>query len=135
MSHQAPLFYESIEDAIRDLVRVLGGAKTVGHLLWPGKSMQDAQTRLLNCLDHNRLEKLGPEDLLVLLRKGRDTGCHVVMEYINDSCGYAKPVPLDPANEQLKAIAAVESAAAELRRASEALERARADSAVLRVVK
>lgn len=33
MSHQPALFYDSIEDAIRELVRVLGGAKTVGHLL------------------------------------------------------------------------------------------------------
>jgi hypothetical protein len=123
MSHQAPLFYESIEDAIRELVRALGGAKTVGQLLWPGKSMQDAQTRLLNCLDHNRPEKLGPEDLLVLLRKGRDASCHVLMEYMNDACGYAKPAPLDPADEQAALVRIIQESSATLKQASERLDR------------
>jgi len=99
MSHQQPLFYESVHDAFRELVRVLGGAKAVGSLLWPGKSMQDAATRLLNCLDHNRPEKLSPEDLLVLLKKGRERDCHVVMEYLAAECGYAAPMPLDPGDE------------------------------------
>lgn len=133
MSHQAALFYDSIEDAIRELVRVLGGAKAVGHLLWPGKSTQDAQTRLLNCLDHNRPEKLGPEDLLVLLTKGRDVGCHVLMGYINDACGYAQPTPLDPADEQAALVRMIQEASVSLKQATERLDRL--TNAPIRVVK
>lgn len=121
--NQQPLFYESVHDALRELVRVLGGAKTVGHLLWPGKSMQDAATRLLNCLDHNRPEKLSPEDLLVLLRKGREAECHVVMGYLNAECGYSAPVPLDPADEQANLVRIVQDAATTLRQATERLEK------------
>ena len=99
MNPQQPLFYESIHDALRELVRVLGGAKAVGLTLWPGKSMQDAATRLHNCLDHNRPEKLSPEDLLVLLKKGHERGCHLVMEYLAAEVGYTRPVPLDPKDE------------------------------------
>lgn len=126
MSHQSPLFYESVHDALRELVRVLGGAKAVGHLLWPGKSMQDAQTRLLNCLDHNRAEKLGPEELLLLLAKGNEAGCHVVMAYFNTECGYEQPRPRDPKEEKDKAVEAVQAAAEALHRASAALERVNA---------
>lgn len=124
MSHQSPLFYESVHDALRELVRVLGGAKPVGHMLWPGKSLQDAQTRLLNCLDHNRAEKLGPEDLLLLLKKGREADCHVLMAYLNADCGYDQPKPLDPKEEKGKAVEAVRGAAEALARANALLERA-----------
>lgn len=85
--------------------------------------MQDAQTRLLNCLDHNRLEKLGPEDLLVLLTKGRDAGCHVLMEYINDACRYTRPTPLDPADEQAMLVHIIQEASASLKQATERLDR------------
>lgn len=123
MAHQAPLFYESIHDAIRELVRVLGGAKPVGHTLWPGKSMQDAQTRLLNCLDHNRPEKLSPEDLALLLKNGREAGCHVLMAYINAECGYTEPQPLDPVDEQARLVETIREASAVLKSATERLDR------------
>lgn len=123
MAHQTPLFYESIHDAIRELVRVLGGAKPVGHLLWPGKSMQDAQTRLLNCLDHNRPEKLSPEDLALLLKKGREAGCHVLMTYINAECGYTAPEPIDPVDEQARIVDTIREASAVLKAATERLDR------------
>lgn len=38
MTHQAPLFCESLTDAIRDVVRACGGTKVVGCKLWPEKN-------------------------------------------------------------------------------------------------
>lgn len=99
MGQQPSLFYDSIYEALRDVVRSAGGAKTVGHRLWPGKSVQEAQTRLLNCLDHDRPEKLSPEDLLVLLKLGREASCHVAMKFLAIECGYGEPHPVDPADE------------------------------------
>lgn len=123
MSHQTALFYESVHDAIRELVRVLGGAKPVGNLLWPGKSMQDAATRLLNCLDHNRPEKLSPEDLVLLLKKGREAGCHVVMGYLNEQCGYTAPVPVDPTDELAELQRRYIDSVAEQKRIADRMER------------
>lgn len=100
MVQQPSLFYDSIYEALRDVVRVAGGPKAVGARLWPGKSIQEAQTRLLNCLDHNRSEKLSPEDLLVLLRIGRQVGCHVAMKFLCQECGYTEPQPMEPADEK-----------------------------------
>ena len=133
MSHQSPLFYESIHDALRELVRVLGGAKTVGLLLWPGKSMQDAATRLHNCLDHNRPEKLSPEDLLVLLQKGREFDCHVVMRYLNERSGYTAPVPVDPADESAELQRRYIATVAEQKQIAERMERL-ASSPIIRAV-
>ena len=99
MIQQPSLFYDSVYEALRDVVRAGGGPKLVGAQLWPGKSVQEAQTRLLNCLDHNRAEKLSPEDLLVLLKIGRQVGCHVAMKFLCQECGYAEPQSVEPADE------------------------------------
>ncbi len=100
MPQQPSLFYDSIYDALREVVRAAGGPKAVGALLWPGKSVQEAQTRLLNCLDHNRSEKLSPEDLIVLLKVGRrDAQCHVAMQFLCSECGYEDPQPIEPTDE------------------------------------
>lgn len=124
MHEQTSLFlYDSIYEALRDLVRAGGGAKLVGALLWPGKSVQEAQTRLLNCLDHNRPEKLSPEDLLVLLKIGRKAGCHVAMRFLLQECGYAEPVPAEPADEMAELQRRFVGAVDEQRKMLERMER------------
>ncbi len=51
-------FFDSPEDAIRNAVQQLGGAKQVGPLLWPDKSVDAASRLLLDCLNQSRAEKL-----------------------------------------------------------------------------
>ena len=102
MSPQPAVFYDSIYEALREVVRVVGGPKSTGQRLWPGKSVQEAQTRLLNCLDHNRAEKLSPEDVVLLLKLGRRAGCHVAMHFLADDCGYARPAPIEPEDERAR---------------------------------
>ncbi len=96
---QENLFFDGVNDALRHLVRVLGGPKKVGHGLRPGKSPDDAGRWLSNALDGDRRESLHPEDLIQLLQMGRAIGCHVVMEEIAREGGYARPMPTEPEDE------------------------------------
>lgn len=83
--------HEDFYDALRDVVRSLGGTKVVGPQLWPAKPPLEAQRHLGDCLNRERREKLDPEQLLWLLRKGRECGCHAAMHFIADDTGYDRP--------------------------------------------
>lgn len=93
------LHHESMHDALHELVAALGGTKKVGALLRPSMSVEDAARWVRDCLNHDRREKLGPEELLHLLREGRRVGCHAVMGFLAAEAGYAVPMPLEPADE------------------------------------
>lgn len=87
---------ETINDALVQLVIELGGSKTVGMELWPAKGIEGAQRLLLACLNTERNEKLGPDELVHLFKLARARGCHVGMEFLATHVGYAPPVPADP---------------------------------------
>lgn len=99
---QPALFYDDIYDALRDVVQALGGPKSVGVMLWPDKSVAMAHTALLNCLDRNRPEKLDLTQLVLLLKKGREVGCHAGMQFIAAECSYEAPRPIEPEDELAK---------------------------------
>lgn len=105
---------ESIYEALKRLVDALGGAKVVGHRMRPEKSVTDARTWLLNCLNADRQEKLDPEQVLLLLRWGHEAGYHDAMRFVAGDTGYSEPTPLTPqdalADLQRKAIAAAHRA-------------------------
>lgn len=122
---QPKLHYETLNDALHDLVLALDGYKRVGPRLWPEKSTEDAAQLLRHCLTPARREKLSPEQLQLLLRWGRDASFHGAKYYIDDDAGYNRTMPVDPKEERSRAIAAVESAATALERATAALERTR----------
>lgn len=128
LPHQPKLHYDDLDDALYDLVQMLGGYKKVGPKLWPGLPADDAAGRLRHCLNKSRREKLDPHETMTLLRWWREIDFHGAKYFIDDQVGYTRSAPRDPKDEQLKAIVAVENAAAELRRATEALERARVEA-------
>jgi hypothetical protein len=97
---QPALFHESLHDALRDCVRALGEPKAVGHAMRPEKSMDEARTWLLNCLNPDRPEKFDPEQILWILREARKVGCHAAFAYMARECGYADPVPIEPEDER-----------------------------------
>lgn len=100
LSNQNVLFSEDIYDALGDVVRALGGTKAVGILMRPEKPADEAGKWVKDCLNRNRLEKFDPEQVLWLLRKGREIGCHSAITYICDEAGYARPSPLEPEDER-----------------------------------
>lgn len=111
--HQAPLFFEDVNEAIKALVQFLGGPKKVGQLLRPELTLDGASTWLRDCMNPDRREKLSPEQLILLMRHGEAAGCHVLMSFVADSSGYEAPKPLDPADEmaelQKQFVASVEA--------------------------
>ena len=102
---QERLFFEDVNEALRELVNHLGGAKRVGPMLWPEKTVEQAHTLLLACFNSERRERLTPEQVMLLLRIGRDQGQHSAMNYICEEIGYARP---EPVNQQERLAALVE---------------------------
>ena len=96
---QPPLFYEDINEAIRAVVTAMGGAKTVSEIFWPEKNVVDGAKYLNNCLDSTRNEKLSLEQIMYLLKKGREIDCHTAMHFINVESGYAPPQTREPEDE------------------------------------
>lgn len=102
---QESLFYDSIQDALRDVIRACGGPKVVGCKLWPSLSPDRAANAVNDCLNPDRRQHFGEDEVIHLLRLGRDSECHVGMAFIAQACGYSDPVPVQPQDE----IAALQS--------------------------
>jgi hypothetical protein len=99
---QEKLWHESFEDALRSCVDASGGFKRVGAQLWPSLPVDQAGRRLAQSLDLDRPEKLSLSELLLVIKLGRDAGCHVAMSFITQATGYETPAPTDPQNEKEK---------------------------------
>lgn len=93
------LFHESITDAIKDTINACGGSKQVAAKLWPEKAPDAAHRLLLSCLNDDRPERLSPEQLMFVLRMGRERGVHVGITYILRELGYEDPKPVEPQDE------------------------------------
>ena len=90
---------DSINEALIDAVKALGGSKQVGPVLWPEKAPDAAQRLLLACLNDDRQERLSPEHVVFILRLARTKGHHGAFEFLASSLGYAPPVPIEPKDE------------------------------------
>lgn len=97
---QQPLWHESLEDAIDDIVSAVGGPKKLASKLWPDKPIADAARLLRHCLDPERPEKLDLSQLMFILREGRAVGCHTAMYFIATELNYEPPKPVEPETEQ-----------------------------------
>jgi hypothetical protein len=104
---QAALWHDSIHDATRALIDALGGPKRVAADLWPARDVADGQRYLLKCLDADRPEKLGLEEFVWLMRRGREADCHVLADYLGQACQYELR-PVDPAAAEADLAAQVE---------------------------
>lgn len=108
---QSSLFHESVTEALRAAVAMLGGAKLVANMLWPEKSPDEANRHLLDCLNPDRAARLDPDRLILLLKLARAKGIHTAMAWIATEIGYAVQ-PIEPEDEdaelQRQFIASVE---------------------------
>lgn len=90
--------FEDIDDALRDVVRDLGGTKGVGHWLRPELPPDQAGAWLKDCLNSERRERLNPRQLMAILRRAHDAGQHQLMEFIAAENGYEART-VDPKDE------------------------------------
>ena len=96
---QMGLHHDSLNDALREVVQAAGGNKKVGELLYPEKTIDEAAGRVRDCLNPDRREVFCPEQVLFLLRLGRQVGCHAAMAFMSRDAGYADPLPIEPEDE------------------------------------
>lgn len=94
-----PMFFESAEDALREVVRAAGGPKVVGAKLWPEMEPDKAGRRLADCLNDSRREVLNPAQVLLLLKIGRQINCHTAMNFLTRETGYGDATPIEPEDE------------------------------------
>lgn len=120
---QRSLFHESLNDALRELVRALGGTKRVGAQMRPEKSADDAGRWLSDCLNPDRRERLDPEHLLWLIKQGRTAGCHALIDFLCDAGGYQQPDPIEPQDEVAELQRQYIDAAKSMQRMAERIER------------
>ena len=97
------LFHETLLDALREVVHVLGGTKAVGAKMRPEKGADTAGKWVSDCLNADRAERFDPEQVLYLLRAGRAAGCHAAANYLMREAGYADPTPVEPEDERARA--------------------------------
>lgn len=96
---QPRLIYEDFDDALRDLVRAIGGPKAVGAKLRPELPVDQSATWVRDCLNAQRREQFHPGQVLLLLRMGRDVNFHAAKHFLDDDTGYTRTAPAEPADE------------------------------------
>jgi hypothetical protein len=96
------LFHESMNDALREVVQALGGNKTVGMKMRPEKGADIAGRWVSDCLNASRDERFDPDQVLWLLRAGREIGCHAAANFLMRESGYADPLPIEPDDEKAR---------------------------------
>lgn len=89
----------TIEDALREATRTLGGSKALGHRLRPELDPDAAGRWWLDCLNHERAQKPSLDQVLCVMRWARAESCHAVMDFIARDCGYTEPEPVTPEDE------------------------------------
>jgi hypothetical protein len=120
---QMPLMVTDIFDALGDIVRALGGPKKVATQLKPDRPSDEGARWIKGCLNRERRERFDPEQMVWLLARGREVGCHGAIHYICEQAGYSKPAPVNPEDEKAKLQREVVEAARTLERSIDRLER------------
>lgn len=85
---QTALFYERIEQAMDAVIVACGGRKKLACELWPDKPQRDAHNLIDACLNPDRREKFSPTQVLFLMKRGREVGCHALATFIAQEAGY-----------------------------------------------
>jgi hypothetical protein len=96
---QQTLIFDDVLDALGEVVRALGGPKSVGPAMRPELPADQAAQWMRDCLNANRRERFDPAQVVWILRKGREATCHAAINFLCDEAGYARPAPLDPKDE------------------------------------
>lgn len=88
---QDKLWYDDIGTALAQVVLALGGCASVGKRLWPAKPVKAAETKCANCLNPLHDWKFDLEEIVMILRWGREEGAHFAMYKLCEDAGYGQP--------------------------------------------
>ena len=131
---QGELIHEDWRDALRHVVKALGGMEAVGIEIWPGKTRKAAGAWLSDCLNHERPAKLDLEELQQLLQLAREKGIHLGLYFLCDDLGYSHPSPTEPLDQEAEIARQIDGSLDRLQALAAKLERIqrRGDVSVLR---
>lgn len=99
---QACLWYDSIDEAIRQDVHFLGGSKKVGAMLRPELEITKASEWLMACLNPERREKLDINQYTLIMKEAKQNGSLNALTQILRDCECADPIPLEPDSEKAR---------------------------------
>lgn len=122
---QSEMFHESLTDAFRGAVAMMGGFEAVGADIWPAKSRKAAGVLLSDILNPDRNNKFSIDELALFLRMARDRGVHLPMHFLCDEVGYDRPHPVDQTDQEAELARQMEAAARVFDGAVKRLERLR----------
>jgi len=97
--------FQDMNDALTAAIHAIGGFKQVGVALRPelaGRPQTAAQW-LRDCLNHEKRDKLAPEQMLHLLRMAREANYHAAKHWIDAEAGYTTGMPVNPRDELARA--------------------------------
>lgn len=115
---------EFLNDALIECVKACGGSKVVGAALFPEFPPDQAQRKLLDCLNPDRPHKISPEQMVLLMRMARAKGCHAAMEFLCAELGYAAPTTVEPKDEMAELMRDFNAAVALQAQIAERMEKA-----------
>lgn len=105
MSQQAMPFFDSAKAATKYAIQASGKtAKEVAHALWPNKTIERAQTDLLNALNENRESELSTEEHLFIAMFCNQFDW---LYYACHRAEHARPVRQSPEDQQAQIQAAI----------------------------
>src|SRR5690606_29471114 len=90
-----PLWIDSWQDGVRAIAQRIG-TKELCYRVW-GESK--SANCLSDCLSPDRAAKLDPDELIAILKIGREIGVHVLMHHICQQANYAEPQAKNPQHE------------------------------------
>jgi hypothetical protein len=98
---QSTLWFDTLLDAVGAAVQAAGGVKKVASQLWPTLDSTSAAARLRGALNPEHQQKLGVEELSMVMDLAKDAGDHSIMEYLAREHGYdVKPLAPEEAKRQ-----------------------------------
>lgn len=120
---QRHLFFETLEQALGDDIRALGGPKAVAMRLRPELKPHEAHVWLNNALNPERRELMHHNHIRLIIRMAREVGAHAANDFWNDDVGYERPRALNPVDEATEILLRQEKLLAEFRRENDRMER------------
>lgn len=85
---QKAFFHETVDDAIREDIRVNGGFKDIGHELRPKKSPEDAATWLRNATNPNQEDGIDQHELMLILERCAAVRSSAFLDFLGQRLGF-----------------------------------------------
>lgn len=99
VERQNALFYECVEDAIKDDITALGGPKKAAEVFFPDKTVEQGAALLRAWWNPERSERPSPSQYILLKARARDVNSFACVQYEEQTLS-CKVTWINPVDEQ-----------------------------------